>query len=106
VLPVFFIASFHIIFIIPMHKVCRYSHNIVYLLFKRQKTCYVNLVIINQSVAGAASVFGNTPVDVIKTKLQGLEAHKYKGVWDCAKKTLAEDGLIGIACMHCVMCDL
>lgn len=35
------------------------------------------------AVAGAASVFANTPVDVIKTVMQGLEANKYKGSFDC-----------------------
>jgi len=34
-------------------------------------------------MAGAASVFANTPVDVIKTKMQGLDSHKYKGSFDC-----------------------
>ncbi|KFP66064.1 hypothetical protein N322_08097, partial [Cariama cristata] len=36
------------------------------------------------ALAGAASVFGNTPLDVVKTRMQGLEAHKYKSTWDCA----------------------
>lgn len=43
-------------------------------------------------VAGAASVFGNTPIDVIKTRMQGLDAHLYKNTWDCVKKTWAEEG--------------
>lgn len=43
-------------------------------------------------VAGAASVFGNTPVDVIKTRMQGLEAHLYKGTIDCVVKTWKEEG--------------
>lgn len=47
------------------------------------------------AVAGAASVFGNTPIDVIKTKMQGLEAHKYSGSLDCIKKTFKEDGFKG-----------
>jgi len=47
------------------------------------------------AIAGAASVFGNTPIDVIKTKMQGLEAHKYNGTLDCVKKTWAEDGFKG-----------
>jgi len=47
------------------------------------------------AIAGAASVFGNTPIDVIKTKMQGLEAHKYSGTVDCVKKTFAEDGFRG-----------
>ena len=44
-------------------------------------------------IAGAASVFGNTPVDVVKTRMQGLEAHKYKNSWDCVKKIAKNEGL-------------
>ncbi len=36
-------------------------------------------------LAGAASVFGNTPLDVVKTRMQSLDAAKYKNTWDCAK---------------------
>lgn len=43
-------------------------------------------------VAGAVSVFGNTPIDVIKTRMQGLEAHKYKSTLDCARQILAKEG--------------
>merc|ERR1712113_1229755 len=44
-------------------------------------------------VAGAASVYGNTPLDVIKTRMQGLEAHKYKNTFHCAYKIWNEEGL-------------
>uniref|UniRef100_A0AAQ4P406 Uncharacterized protein n=1 Tax=Gasterosteus aculeatus aculeatus TaxID=481459 RepID=A0AAQ4P406_GASAC len=69
------------------------------------------------AVAGAASVFGNTPLDVIKTRMQvggapcspgggacgtyltgrvlfpqGLEAHKYKSTMDCAVKIMKHEG--------------
>lgn len=44
------------------------------------------------AVAGAASVFGNTPLDVIKTRMQGLEAHKYKNTLDCAIKIMKHEG--------------
>jgi len=43
-------------------------------------------------IAGAASVFGNTPLDVIKTRMQGLEAKRYKNTFDCAKQILANEG--------------
>ncbi|XP_072034911.1 tricarboxylate transport protein, mitochondrial-like [Amphiura filiformis] len=43
-------------------------------------------------LAGAASVFGNTPLDVIKTRMQGLDAHKYKSTWDCALKIWKHEG--------------
>ncbi|XP_072289696.1 tricarboxylate transport protein B, mitochondrial [Eucyclogobius newberryi] len=44
------------------------------------------------AIAGAASVFGNTPLDVIKTRMQGLEAHKYKSTLDCATKIMKHEG--------------
>ena len=43
------------------------------------------LVGIFGGIAGAASVLGNTPLDVIKTRMQSLDAAKYKNTWDCAK---------------------
>lgn len=44
------------------------------------------------AVAGAASVFGNTPIDVVKTRMQGLEASKYKSTADCAMKIWKNEG--------------
>jgi len=43
-------------------------------------------------LAGAASVFGNTPIDVVKTRMQGLETHKYKNSLDCALKIWRNEG--------------
>jgi solute carrier family 25 citrate transporter 1 len=37
----------------------------------------------------------NNPVDVIKTKMQGVDAHKYKGFLDCGKHIMAESGMMG-----------
>lgn len=45
-------------------------------------------------LAGAASVFGNTPIDVVKTRMQGLEAHKYKNSIDCATKIWQNEGFL------------
>ncbi|XP_071452319.1 putative tricarboxylate transport protein, mitochondrial [Hetaerina americana] len=42
--------------------------------------------------AGAASVFGNTPIDVVKTRMQGLEASKYKNTADCFMKIWRNEG--------------
>ena len=42
--------------------------------------------------AGAASVVGNTPLDVVKTRMQGLDAAKYKGTWDCIKQIWTHEG--------------
>ncbi|XP_013785112.1 tricarboxylate transport protein, mitochondrial-like [Limulus polyphemus] len=44
------------------------------------------------AVAGAASVFGNTPIDVVKSRMQGLEAHKYKNTFDCIYKIAKYEG--------------
>ncbi|KAK3085152.1 hypothetical protein FSP39_025123 [Pinctada imbricata] len=44
------------------------------------------------ALAGAASVFGNTPIDVIKTRLQGLDAHKYKGTFHCIHQIFKHEG--------------
>jgi len=44
------------------------------------------------AVAGAASVFGNTPIDVVKTRMQGLEAAKYKGTMDCFLQIWRKEG--------------
>lgn len=42
--------------------------------------------------AGALSVFGNTPIDVVKTRMQGLEASKYKNSIDCMKQIWINEG--------------
>lgn len=44
------------------------------------------------AVAGACSVLGNTPLDVVKTRMQGLEAQKYKNTLDCAVKIMKHEG--------------
>ncbi|KJE89683.1 hypothetical protein CAOG_08477 [Capsaspora owczarzaki ATCC 30864] len=44
------------------------------------------------ALAGAASVFGNTPIDVVKTRMQGLDRHKYKNAWDCTKQIWKNEG--------------
>uniref|UniRef100_A0A1I8EXI6 Citrate transport protein n=1 Tax=Wuchereria bancrofti TaxID=6293 RepID=A0A1I8EXI6_WUCBA len=43
--------------------------------------------------AGACSVYGNTPIDVVKTRMQGLEAKKYKNTINCAYQILKTEGL-------------
>ncbi|XP_044260293.1 putative tricarboxylate transport protein, mitochondrial [Tribolium madens] len=44
------------------------------------------------ALAGACSVFGNTPIDVVKTRMQGLEAHLYKNTMDCFLKIWKNEG--------------
>ncbi|KAG7175916.1 tricarboxylate transport protein-like [Homarus americanus] len=43
-------------------------------------------------LAGAVSVFGNTPIDVVKTRMQGLEASKYKNTFDCFCRIWKNEG--------------
>ena len=45
--------------------------------------------------AGFCSVMANNPVDVIKTRMQGVDAAKYDGFLDCGKKIIAENGVMG-----------
>jgi len=47
------------------------------------------------AVAGGASVLGNTPIDVVKTQMSGLDAHKYKGYADCIKQIWLKAGFTG-----------
>uniref|UniRef100_A0A3B3ZXI5 Uncharacterized protein n=1 Tax=Periophthalmus magnuspinnatus TaxID=409849 RepID=A0A3B3ZXI5_9GOBI len=44
------------------------------------------------ATAGAVSVFGNTPLDVVKTRMQGLEAHRYRNTFDCAFQIMKHEG--------------
>ncbi len=46
------------------------------------------------AVAGAASVLGNTPLDVVKTRMQGLEAARYKNTFDCARQIWKNEGAL------------
>lgn len=46
------------------------------------------------AVAGAASVFGNTPIDVVKTRMQGLDAAKYTSTMHCARTIWREEGAL------------
>ena len=41
--------------------------------------------LLSGAFAGFCSTMANNPVDVVKTKMQGLESHKYNGFGDCFK---------------------
>jgi solute carrier family 25 (mitochondrial citrate transporter), member 1 len=45
--------------------------------------------------AGFCSTMFNNPVDVVKTKMQGLEASKYNGFADCFKQVYSRSGIMG-----------
>ena len=34
-------------------------------------------------------------MDVVKTRMQGLDAHKYKNTWDCARSIWRNEGFKG-----------
>lgn len=46
-------------------------------------------------LAGMVSVTANMPVDVIKTRMQGLEAARYSGFLDCGRCIYKDDGWRG-----------
>lgn len=54
----------------------------------------VNKIVVGAfgAVAGAASVFGNTPIDVVKTRMQGLDAARYKSTLDCFIQIAKQEG--------------
>jgi len=39
--------------------------------------------LLSGAFAGFCSTMANNPVDVVKTKMQGIDAHKYNGFADC-----------------------
>lgn len=40
-------------------------------------------------------MLGNNPIDVVKTNMQGLEAHKYNGSWHCFTTIAKQEGIRG-----------
>jgi len=68
-------------------------HEIGKLLKKgRERELKVHETMISGAIAGAASVFGNTPIDVVKTRMQGLKAAKYRNSVHCAKEIWNKEG--------------
>jgi len=58
----------------------------------QERELKVHETLIGGAVAGAASVFGNTPIDVIKTRMQGLESSKYRNSLHCATEIWTKEG--------------
>lgn len=60
---------------------------------------YIHIKVLSDLLAGAfagfCSTMANNPVDVVKTKMQGLEAEKYKGVGDCFSQVYKQHGFLG-----------
>lgn len=47
-------------------------------------------------IAGCASVLGNNPIDVVKTRMQGKEASLYKNTFDCFMQIARQEGIRGL----------
>jgi len=45
--------------------------------------------------AGFCSSMANNPVDVVKTKMQGNNAHQYNGFMDCFSQIYKQQGIMG-----------
>uniref|UniRef100_A0A1B6D532 Citrate transport protein n=1 Tax=Clastoptera arizonana TaxID=38151 RepID=A0A1B6D532_9HEMI len=43
-------------------------------------------------LTGAVSVYLNNPIDVVKTRMQGLEASRYSSMMDCVRKIIKYEG--------------
>lgn len=59
----------------------------------RKKPLNKALIPVFGAIAGAASVFGNTPLDVVKTRMQGIEAEKFRSTLDCIKQIYKNEGV-------------
>jgi len=44
--------------------------------------------------AGIFSVMCNNPFDMLKTRMQGVNAHKYSGTFDCLRQSIANEGIL------------
>lgn len=42
--------------------------------------------------AGIISAYANSPVDVVKTRMQSLDSHRYSSSWDCARQMWHNEG--------------
>lgn len=44
--------------------------------------------------AGCFSTLGNNPFDVVKTRMQGMQASKYRGTGDCVIQIFKQEGVL------------
>lgn len=53
-------------------------------------------ILLMSAVTGFISVYATMPFDVVKTRMQGLEATKYKSSLDCCAQIAKTDGILGL----------
>eukprot|EP00658_Telonema_sp_P-2_P070096 TRINITY_DN59711_c0_g1_i2.p1 TRINITY_DN59711_c0_g1~~TRINITY_DN59711_c0_g1_i2.p1 ORF type:complete len:452 (-),score=95.02 TRINITY_DN59711_c0_g1_i2:269-1624(-) len=46
--------------------------------------------------AGCLGALGNTPFDTVKTRMQGLDAGRYRNMWDCARTMMKHEGILSL----------
>ena len=91
----------------PLATVARQSSNagIRFLVYDETKTLIEKhfgflpkaaILMLSGGMAGAVNVFANGPIDVVKTNMQGLDAHKYKNSFDCGYQIWKKEGLRGL----------
>jgi solute carrier family 25 citrate transporter 1 len=51
--------------------------------------------LVSGGFAGFCSTMANNPVDVVKTKMQGIDSHKYNGFADCFSQIYKQNGVKG-----------
>jgi len=51
--------------------------------------------LLSGAFAGFCSTMFNNPVDVVKTKMQGIDSHKYNGFADCFSQIYKNQGIMG-----------
>jgi solute carrier family 25 citrate transporter 1 len=52
--------------------------------------------LIGGMTAGCLGAVCNTPFDTVKTRMQGLEAARYKGLVDCARQMVTTEGVLSL----------
>lgn len=46
------------------------------------------------ATAGGVSVLGNTPIDTVKTRMQGLDSHRYRSTWHTITTIYKDEGVL------------
>eukprot|EP00474_Spongospora_subterranea_P001705 CRZ02163.1 hypothetical protein [Spongospora subterranea] len=52
--------------------------------------------LLSGSLAGFVSVYATMPFDVVKTRMQGLQAKSYSGTIDCFRSVISNDGVLAL----------